>query len=92
MTSERAQAYGRVIRLLADKGPSKLQPAEDELVRAAADSLLFGEADDPAAAEARAEAEILARHLLESGRWEESEVSSLLDALAGCGPAPAVLR
>src|SRR4051794_24277294 len=33
MTSDRSKAYGRVMRTLADIGPAKLQPAEDEIVR-----------------------------------------------------------
>ena len=37
MTSERTQAYGRVIKTLEDLGPSKLQPVEQERIRDAAD-------------------------------------------------------
>ena len=33
MTSERTQAYGRVVKTLEDLGPSKLQPHEQELIR-----------------------------------------------------------
>src|SRR4051794_41911732 len=43
MTSERAQAYGRVTAMLADGGPTKLQDDEQDIVREAADTLLFCE-------------------------------------------------
>jgi hypothetical protein len=43
MTSERSQAYGRVMRTLEDVGPAKLLDAERERVRAAADTLFFAE-------------------------------------------------
>jgi hypothetical protein len=41
MTSERTQAYGRVIRTLEDLGPAKLLPAEQDRIRDAADNLIF---------------------------------------------------
>ena len=41
MTSERTQAYGRVVRTLQDVGPTKLHAAEQERVRDAADTLIF---------------------------------------------------
>ena len=41
MNAERAQSYGRVMKTLADMGPAKLQPRERDLVREAADAMLF---------------------------------------------------
>ena len=41
MTSERTQAYGRVVKTLEDLGPAKLQPAEQDRIREAADNLIF---------------------------------------------------
>ena len=41
MTSDRTQAYGRVVKTLEDLGPAKLQPAEQERIRDAADNLIF---------------------------------------------------
>jgi hypothetical protein len=38
MTSERTQAYGRVVKTLDDLGPTKLQPAEQERIRDAAEA------------------------------------------------------
>lgn len=43
MTSERAQAYGRVMSTIEDLGPTKLQAGEIERIRDAADTLLFSE-------------------------------------------------
>src|SRR3712207_7704469 len=43
MTSERSEAYGRVMKALRDLGPSKLLPNEVERLRDAADVLLFCE-------------------------------------------------
>jgi hypothetical protein len=41
MTSERTQAYGRVVRTLTDVGPTKLHATEQEQIREAADTLIF---------------------------------------------------
>ena len=49
MTSERTLAYGLVVRTLDDLGPAKLQPAEQDRIREAADTLIFAaEPDGPA--------------------------------------------
>lgn len=85
-TSERAQAYGDVMRTLADMGPSKLQQAEEELIREAADELLF---DSPEAPMALARVQELANRLSESERWTPERAQQLVDDVAACGP-PAV--
>ena len=50
MTSERTQAYGRVLRTLEDVGPAKLHESEQTRIRLAADELIFAEALDDARA------------------------------------------
>jgi hypothetical protein len=88
MTSERSQAYGRVMRTLAELGPSKLLPSEQDRLRDAADALLFSEDPrDDATLDAMADARALAAHLVGAGRWSESRAAELADDLTGCGPA-----
>jgi hypothetical protein len=88
MTSERAQAYGRVVKTLDELSGVKLLPAEQDRIRAAADTLLFCESvDDPGAREALADVEALASHLVDTGRWTEESARRLADDLYGCGPA-----
>ena len=87
MMSERSQAYGRVMRTLADLGPSKLLLNEQEQVRAAADGLLFSDdARDESAAEALACVRELTAHLVATGRWSETSAAALRDDLEACGP------
>jgi len=85
MTSERTQAYGRVIKTLEDLGPSKLQPAEQERIREAADNLIFASDFDDAGA-ALADVELLAEHLVASGRWTSERAEQLASDLVACGP------
>ncbi|HEU4658018.1 MAG TPA: hypothetical protein VFR97_10850 [Capillimicrobium sp.] len=91
MTSERAQAYGRVTATLADIGPTKLQPAEQDALREAADTLLFCEdvAGDPAAQEALARVDELLDRLVTSDRWTADRAEELRRDIAACGPAVA---
>ena len=88
MTSERSQAYGRVMRTLEDVGPAKLTEAERERVRAAADTLFFAEdlGVDAEAREAVSEVTALARHLVESDRWLDDSARRLLQDVLACGP------
>lgn len=91
MNSERSQAYGRVMRTLEDLGPSKLLPAEQARVRAAADTLLFSEdGREEATVETIAAVHALADHLVETGRWSDTSAAQLRDDLDACGPAPAL--
>jgi hypothetical protein len=85
MTSERTQAYGRVVKTLEDIGPSKLLPAEQDRVREAADTLIFA-ADLDESRAALADVDALAEHLVESGRWSETMAERLIDDLLSCGP------
>jgi hypothetical protein len=86
MTNERSQAYGRVMKTLADLGPAKLQPSEQEAVRTAADALFFdGEAYDELSA-----VEDLAQALVDAERWTPERARELVDDVAGCGPSVGV--
>jgi hypothetical protein len=89
MNSERTQAYGRVIKTLEDLGPTKLQPAEQERIREAADTLIFAtDLDD--SREALADVDALVEHLTASGRWTEERADALLRDLSACGPVTPV--
>lgn len=86
MDSDRAQAYGRVIKTLDDVGATKLQPAEQETIRTAADALFFeGDAYDELAA-----VEDLAQNLVDSERWSQEKARELVDDVAACGPGAGV--
>jgi hypothetical protein len=85
MTSERADAYGRVIKALADLGPTKLHEDEQQVIREAADALLFEESRWNAE---HAEARELIVRLVESERLLEETADRLLGDLAACGHAP----
>ena len=89
MTSERTQAYGRVVKTLEDLGPSKLQPHEQELIRDAADTLIFAAGPDDAST-AVGNVEALAEHLAGSGRWTAERTQQLVDDLVACGPVAPV--
>jgi hypothetical protein len=83
MNSDRATAYGRVVATINSVGSAKLQPAEIERLRAAADTLLFSEVlDAPGAREALEDIEELTDHLSASGRWSDETAARLFDDLA----------
>ena len=88
MTAERAAAYRRVIQTLIDLGPSKLLTSEQDLIRDAADSLVFSpdQPRDGMAHDALEVVERLCRALVDSGRWIESSAMRLADDVAACGP------
>ena len=89
MTSERTQAYGRVVKTLEDLGPAKLQPAELDRVREAADTLIFASGIEETRA-AMADVESLIEHLVASDRWSEERAGQLVDDLLACGPVAPV--
>jgi len=92
VSPERAQAYGRLMRTVGDDGPACLRPGECELVRLAADSLLFcGDLawDDEARAALTSVGE-LAGDLVGSGRWGPERAEQLLRDIERCGPLAAV--
>ena len=88
MTSRRAEAYGRVIRILNGPDGEELQPKEVERIRFAADSLLFCEDVelDSDARDAADEIADLAVELVESGRWDEDTAEALVSDVLACGP------
>ena len=88
MTSERSQAYGRVMKTLADIGPAKLHADEQELIRDAADALFFCE--DASAEQALNRVDELAGRLVDSDRLLAETADQLLRDLEDCGPATAV--
>jgi hypothetical protein len=89
MNTERTQAYGRVVKTLEDLGPTKLQPAEQDRVREAADTLIFAGGLDEAR-DVMADIDVLAEHLVASDRWSEERAKQLVDDLLACGPVTAV--
>jgi hypothetical protein len=85
MTSERTQAYGRVMRTLEDVGPTKLHEREADRIREAADTLvLAGDAGETGAA--LADVEALCEHLVASDRWSPERAAALQADLLACGP------
>jgi hypothetical protein len=86
MTSERTQAYGRVVQTLDELGPTKLQPSEQARIREAADTLIFANDLDEATTVLQ-DIGALAEHLLKSGRWLEERVDTLVANLLACGPS-----
>lgn len=89
MTSERTQAYGRVVKTLEDVGPAKLFPAEQERIREAADTLIFA-SDLGEARAALEDVEALAEHLVGSDRWTAERAQALVGDLVACGPVAPV--
>lgn len=87
MSPARAAAYGRVIKTLDDMGAAKLHADERELLRSAADSLLFAAGLDGETLDALAGVETLTRHLANTGRWSEDRAVQLADDVAACGPS-----
>jgi len=88
MSPERTQAYRRVLHTLRDLGPSKLLSDEQDLIRCAADSLIFSSdvSEDVEAQLALADSDLLFRTLVDSGRWEQITANRLAADLHGCGP------
>ena len=86
MTSERTQAYGRIVKTLEDLGPAKLLPSEQERIREAADILIFASGLDDDVLRAVEDVRALADHLAESGRWTDERAAELIDDVAATGP------
>lgn len=88
MSPERAKAYQRVTHTLNELGPTKLLEPEQELIREAADTLIFTrDLRDDGAREAVGSIEQLCRALVDSGRWEQVTANRLASDLSACGPA-----
>jgi len=93
MTSDRADAYRRVLTTLHDIGPAKLWPSEQTCIREASDPRLFsgGRGGDDARTAFAAVAELVNR-LVETGRWTDSRARELLDDVWACGPGASGLE
>jgi hypothetical protein len=89
MTSDRTQAYGRVVKTLEDLGPSKLQSAEQDCIREAADTLIFAADLDEARATLE-DIDALVEHLVATGRWTSERAEQLAADLLACGPVTPV--
>jgi hypothetical protein len=88
MSPERTRAYRQVVQTLSELGPTKLQDAEQDRIRDAADNLIFSAnlTEDVVARDALADIEVLCRDLVESGRWEQVTADRLAADVAACGP------
>jgi hypothetical protein len=88
VTSRRAEAYGRVVRILNGPDGEELRPEELTRIRAAADSLVFCDDVelDSDARDAADEIADLAVELVESGRWDEDTAEALVSDVLACGP------
>ena len=92
VTPERAEAYGRIMRIVTAEGSEQLGPDEQALLREAADALVFSEdigADDEAR-DALAGANDLAGNLVGAERWSPDYAEQVLQDLEACGPAQLV--
>ncbi len=93
MTPERAQAYGRIMRVVAAEGAERLEPSEQAVLREAADALFFSHdvPGDPEASQALTRADDLAEKLMAAGRWSPDHAERVLQDLEACGP-PQLVR
>ncbi len=89
MNSERTQAYGRIVKTLEDLGAAKLQPAEQDRLRDAADTLIFASSLEEARASLE-DIDALAEHLVASDRLSEERAQQLLEDVLACGPVTPV--
>jgi hypothetical protein len=93
VTPERSQAYGRLMKVIAADGEAALEPAEQEILREAGDSLFFCEdiSLDDDAREALARVNDLAGQLVGAERWDPELAEQVLQDLEACGP-PQLVR
>jgi hypothetical protein len=89
VTAERTQAYARVMKTLREVGPAKLQPGEQDRIRASADTLVLA-ADLDEAREALRDLAELTERLIATGRWTEERADGLVEDLLACGPVEPV--
>jgi hypothetical protein len=92
MNSDRAQAYGRLMTAVRADGPEALDVGEQDILREAADALLFCEDlswDDEARTGVTRVGE-LAGDLVGSGRWAPDRAEQLLRDIEACGPLATV--
>lgn len=91
-TSDRAQAYGRVVKALDDLADTKLHADEQDVVRESADALIFCRelGADPAAEAALVRLYDLADRLVESERLLPETAQRLVADVEACGPVAPV--
>jgi hypothetical protein len=86
MDNARSEAYGRVVKTLADTGAVALSAEEQQTIRTAADALLFeGDGYDELMA-----VEDLVQQLVDADRWSAQRGRQLVDDVAACGPSAGV--
>jgi hypothetical protein len=93
MTPERSQAYGRLMKTVSATGEGALEPAEQEILREAADALFFCEdiSLDDDASQALARVSDLAGQMVGAERWEPEFAERVMEDLEACGP-PQLVR
>jgi hypothetical protein len=92
MTSNRSDAYGRVMRTLEDLSASKFHDTEQAVIREAADTMFFCERleTDDSALDAMGAVCRLIDNLVDGGRLIGETAARLLTDIEGCGPEPVV--
>jgi hypothetical protein len=90
MTRERAHAYRRVIQTLNELGAGTLGNREQDIIRHAADSLIFTRdlLQDDAASAALQGVERLCRALVDTGRLTQTSATRIASDISQCGPPP----
>ena len=88
MNADRSQAYMRLVKFVDDLAGAKLHADEQQLVRDAADALVFCEdlATDDDARRALDAVEQLTDRMIESERMLPETAGRLLADLGACGP------
>lgn len=88
VNANRSEAYGRVMKIVTDLTDSKLHPDEVEVVRNAADALLFCEdlSADSAAEQALSGLYGLTDRLVEGDRMTAEAAGKLTAEVEACGP------
>ena len=88
MTTRRAEAYSRVVRVLGGPEGEELTREELARIRENADALFFCEdlEVDSEARDAADEIADMAVDLVESGRWDEDTAEELVSDVLACGP------
>jgi hypothetical protein len=92
VTPERSQAYGRLMTVISADGDAALRPAEQEILREAADAVFFCEdiALDEDARDALSRVSDLAGQFVGAERWDPEFAEQVLQDLEDCGPAQLV--
>ena len=93
MTPERSKAYGRLMKTVSAAGEGALEPAEQQILREAADALFFCEdiTLDDDAREALSRVSDLAGRLVGAERWDPEIADQVIEDLEACGP-PQLVR